>query len=143
MIDRSNPVSLRPAASHDIPEIMRIQAAAREASQWSPETYVVYDCVVATSGGVVVGFIVTRGIGEAAYEILNLAVDARVRRAGIATMLVRDVLSRLRGEIFLEVRESNSGARKLYRRLGFQEAGLRHNYYSDPGESAIVMKLQS
>ena len=34
----------------------------------------------------------------------------------------------------LEVRASNEGARRLYERLGFSVAGVRHNYYASPVE---------
>ncbi len=34
--------------------------------------------------------------------------------------------------IFLEVRESNQSARRLYSTLGFEETGLRKSYYSNP-----------
>ena len=45
-------------------------------------------------------------------------------------------------EIYLEVRESNSGARALYAAFGFNESGVRPNYYQSPREAGIVMKLQ-
>lgn len=45
--------------------------------------------------------------------------------------------------IFLEVRESNYVAQKFYKSLGFQPVSLRQNYYSDPPESAVVMKFHS
>ncbi|MBX3176403.1 MAG: ribosomal protein S18-alanine N-acetyltransferase [Candidatus Hydrogenedentes bacterium] len=41
--------------------------------------------------------------------------------------------------IRLEVRESNAAARALYRGAGYQEAGVRRNYYAATGEDAIVM----
>ncbi|OPX39624.1 MAG: hypothetical protein B1H13_09390 [Desulfobacteraceae bacterium 4484_190.3] len=44
--------------------------------------------------------------------------------------------------VFLEVRPSNTPARKLYRQVGFREVGRRAKYYSDTGEDAILMALQ-
>lgn len=41
--------------------------------------------------------------------------------------------------IRLEVRESNTPARSLYRSMGFEELGLRKNYYAASGEHAVVM----
>ena len=41
--------------------------------------------------------------------------------------------------IVLEVRESNAPAIQLYRRLGFDQVGLRRGYYSDTGEDALLM----
>ncbi|HNR32266.1 MAG TPA: ribosomal protein S18-alanine N-acetyltransferase [Candidatus Hydrogenedentes bacterium] len=39
----------------------------------------------------------------------------------------------------LEVRESNSRARTLYERLGFEATGVRHGYYARCPEAALVM----
>jgi ribosomal-protein-alanine N-acetyltransferase len=39
----------------------------------------------------------------------------------------------------LEVRVSNSGAQALYRKYGFENAGVRKRYYSDNGEDAYIM----
>ena len=40
---------------------------------------------------------------------------------------------------FLEVRKSNERARNLYKHCGFQEAGIRKNFYESPVEDGIVM----
>jgi ribosomal-protein-alanine N-acetyltransferase len=39
----------------------------------------------------------------------------------------------------LEVRVTNHIAQSLYRKLGFQNGGLRKNYYSDNQEDGLVM----
>ena len=47
--------------------------------------------------------------------------------------------------LWLEVRASNERARRLYRRRGFAEAGLRRGYYPAPQgtrEDAVVMSLK-
>jgi ribosomal-protein-alanine N-acetyltransferase len=41
--------------------------------------------------------------------------------------------------VTLEVRVSNSIAQNLYRKYGFREAGMRHKYYSDNQEDALIM----
>jgi ribosomal-protein-alanine N-acetyltransferase len=41
--------------------------------------------------------------------------------------------------VTLEVRVSNYSAQNLYRKYGFREAGLRHRYYSDNQEDALIM----
>ena len=41
--------------------------------------------------------------------------------------------------LFLEVRVSNFKARNLYKKVGFQEIGIRKNYYRIPEEDAVVM----
>lgn len=41
--------------------------------------------------------------------------------------------------ISLEVRPSNSGARRFYEEAGFVEVGLRPGYYRDTKEDGIMM----
>jgi len=45
------------------------------------------------------------------------------------------------GGVRLEVRSSNSAARKLYENFGFVVDGVRHGYYSDTGEDALMMSM--
>jgi ribosomal-protein-alanine N-acetyltransferase len=134
---------IRSAQPADLPEIARIQAASPEAARWKPESYLAYDCLVATLDRRVAGFVVARRTAPGETEILNLAVAPEARRSGVATALMHEALAHHPGEVFLEVRQSNEGARALYRRLGFQEAGIRQRYYVDPPEDGIVMRLQS
>lgn len=79
--------------------------------------------------------------GEA--EILNLAVGADWRRRGIGRQLMETALegAMVRGvhRVFLEVRESNTGARAFYSQLGFVQDGRRPNYYRDPPEDALLL----
>ena len=52
-----------------------------------------------------------------------------------------NLLRCLRGRartILLEVRESNSAARKLYEKCGFVQSGRRQRYYKQPEEDAIL-----
>ena len=69
------------------------------------------------------------------------------RRGGIGRALVQKVISALteRGarQIYLEVRESNAGARAMYGALGFQEVGRRRGYYRRPIEDAIVLRVNA
>jgi ribosomal-protein-alanine N-acetyltransferase len=57
--------------------------------------------------------------------------------------LLSDLRARHPGELFLEVRESNEPARRFYEQLGFAMVTKRLQYYSNPPDSAIVMKLHS
>ncbi|HDZ78112.1 MAG TPA: GNAT family N-acetyltransferase, partial [Gammaproteobacteria bacterium] len=64
---------------------------------------------------------------------------------GLATKMVQYLMNQARqndmGSIFLEVRESNTAAIKLYDKLGFNEIGLRRDYYpgSSGREDALVL----
>ena len=134
---------IRAASEQDLPAIAAIQSAAPEASQWSPRDYLTYECRVAEVETGVVGFLVARGVADHEWEILNLAVAPEVRRQGIGRQLLGDILARHSGEFFLEVRESNMPARQFYEYAGFRVITRRLQYYSNPEESAIVMKLLS
>ena len=134
---------IRVAEKSDIPEISAIQATAQEASQWQASDYLTYDCQVAVLDGKIAGFLVSRRVAEKEREILNIAVRPDFRRLRIATELLRFEMSRWPGAHFLEVRESNAPARRLYERLGFELVGSRPDYYDDPPETAIVMRIFS
>lgn len=77
-------------------------------------------------------------------DITNIAVDEDYRCLGIAdkllTELARILSDREVLKIFLEVRESNEAARKLYCKMGFFEIGRRKNFYRKPNEDAILME---
>lgn len=76
-------------------------------------------------------------------EITNVAVDAKFRRLGIANKLL-NILEEKGHErginaFFLEVRESNEAAIKLYEKQGFKHLGKRKNFYEKPREDALIM----
>jgi ribosomal protein S18 acetylase RimI-like enzyme len=136
-------VQIRRAEAADLEQIAAIQATAPEASQWQAPDYLAFDCQVATLDGQIAGFVVSRSVGDQEREILNVAVRPDLRRLRIATELLRTEMARWPGTHFLEVRESNTGARQLYQRLGFQAVGSRPGYYENPPEAGIVMRIFS
>lgn len=86
--------------------------------------------------------VVWLGGGEA--ELGDLAVDEGARRRGVGAALVKAALEaaadRGASAVFLEVRESNRAARRLYERAGFERVGTRKRYYVRPVEDALVMR---
>ena len=60
------------------------------------------------------------------YEILAIATIEKYRNKGIV----------------LEVRESNQVAINFYKKNKFNQISIRKNYYSEPNENAIIMKLE-
>jgi len=136
-------MTTRPAGADDLAAIESIQRASPEASQWNPADYLAHVCTVAVEDGRVLGFVVVREITPGESEILNVAIHPEWRRRGIARGLVEEALAGSPGEWFLEVRESNAAARKLYQTLGFRAVGRRDNYYSGSPEAAIVMRFFS
>ena len=112
-------LEVRPGGSGDLDAISRIQAGSPEASQWDVREYLKYELNVAILDSRVVGFAVSRPLAEGENELLNLAVDPQFRRHGVGRRLVAAVISGRRGILWLEVRESNLIASKLYESLGF------------------------
>lgn len=92
----------------------------------------------------VIGYIVCWLVADEVH-ILNLAVDRSFRRQGMAKSIVLAALKRAHQKgakrAFLEVRSSNTAAKKLYLDLGFTGTSVRRDYYDEPIEDALVMTL--
>ena len=76
-------------------------------------------------------------------EFTNMAVAEKYRRNGVAEALMKEMEERGRQKdvtiFFLEVRESNDAARRLYEKMGYEQIGVRKNFYEKPAENAIIM----
>lgn len=127
-----------------------VQAIEREAFSlpWSPDAFR-YEvgnqralALAARSGAAVAGYLIGWLVVDE-FHLGNLAVGQDFRRRGVASALLAHVHQYLSGRQFrlitLEVRASNSPARRLYDQHGFVPVALRRNYYSDSGEDAVVM----
>jgi ribosomal-protein-alanine N-acetyltransferase len=135
-------MTVRPLTAEDLVAIAAIQSRSPEAAQWDPPSYLSHDCLVA-EGTQVIGFLVARQTAPNEREILNVAVDPDERRRGVARILLKGELGRGKNQWFLEVRESNTRAIKLYQSVGFRVFARRESYYANPPEAAIVMKFDS
>jgi len=87
-------------------------------------------------------------LGAGEMHLLNITVAPAHRRVGHARRLLAALIDDCRragaGCLWLEVRESNAGARAAYARLGFRPMGVRPGYYPaahGTRESAVVMSL--
>jgi ribosomal protein S18 acetylase RimI-like enzyme len=98
--------------------------------------------VAELADGEMMGYMVWRRTFTDEFEILSLATHPRHRRKGVARALLHDFCSANKGDLFLEVRESNHEAIAFYTSMGFEKTSVRHSYYGDNGEGAIVMKLR-
>ena len=101
--------------------------------------------LVAVDGETVVGYVGSQSVlGET--DMMNIAVAPDYRRQGIAEKLVTELISGLRQKgnhsLMLEVRVSNTSARQLYDKLGFEQVGLRKNYYRNPKEDAMILRKE-
>ncbi len=95
------------------------------------------------SKGTLIGYAVAWYVADEA-EIANVAVALAMRQRGIGTKLLDRILEAAATlgarTVFLEVRESNLAAQKLYASRAFAVAGRRKLYYRRPDEDALVMR---
>jgi ribosomal-protein-alanine acetyltransferase len=139
---------VRPASRADLPELARLEQRAfsdpwseaqlLEAFGWSGSLMLVTE-----AAGQITGYVLARSIVDEG-EILSIAADPDLRRAGIGSALLAAATAVLeeRGvrSLWLEVRTSNVAARSMYAAAGFVESGVRRNYYRDPVEDALVLQ---
>ena len=98
--------------------------------------------LVALEGGEVVGYVGSQTVLQEA-DMMNVAVADSHRRRGIARALVEELIHRLDAyQLTLEVRQSNLPAISLYESMGFQQVGLRKNYYQKPKENALILRKE-
>ena len=101
--------------------------------------------LVAEKHGAVVGYVGSQTVMDET-DMMNIAVHPDHRRQGIAEALIEALITALKQKgsrsMTLEVRASNENARRLYEKLGFQQAGIRKNYYRNPREDAIILRKE-
>ena len=89
----------------------------------------------------ILGYIGVQEICGEAY-ITNIAVFNRFRGFGIGRKLLKTAIDAAKSRgcefITLEVRKSNSAAISLYLSEGFEEVGIRKNFYTTPQEDAVL-----
>lgn len=97
---------------------------------------------VAVENGRAIGYAMLYIVcGEA--DIIRVAVLPEYRRQGAAErLLLKSFEHNKTDAVFLDVRESNTPAIRLYKSLGFVDTGVRKDYYSNPTENAILMKKE-
>ncbi len=98
--------------------------------------------LVAEHEGKVVGYLGAQLLDNEIH-VTNMAVTGRARRMGVGSLLliscVRRSVKKGGRWLTLEVRESNNEARAFYELFGFDPIGIRHGYYTDIGEDAVIM----
>ncbi len=144
------PLVLRAMRLSDLPEVLLIERRSF-ATPWAEgnfsglmrrpsATLIVAELDEAVAGYAVLWFAADEG------ELGNLAILPELRRRGLGRRLLDRAIEEATGRgarrLFLEVRESNGGARRLYEAAGFQLDGVRRGYYTAPTEDAVLMSLQ-
>ena len=88
------------------------------------------------------GFALLRCFDDA--ELIRIAVAPKYRRLGygrkLMDALIKEAADRGIGNIFLEVRRGNAAAIRLYESAGFEQTGVRKDYYHAPKEDALIMR---
>ena len=101
---------------------------------------------VAEADGRIIAMLVLWLIVDEAH-IATIATHPDFRNRGVAERLLVETLNSAREEgarrAFLEVRAGNVAAQAMYRKYGFDVAGVRPHYYKDNGEDALLMTLES
>lgn len=142
-------IALFPMTLADLDGVMAVERLSF-LTPWSREafaeelmqTYTVY--IVARAGDRVVGYGGMHVVVDQAH-VTNIAVHPQYRGQGLGEQIMRRLifLAAARGaeRMTLEVRVSNTSARRLYTKLGFVTlpGAVRKGYYTDTGEDAIVM----
>lgn len=143
-----NELIYRAMTMADIPAIVAIEQEAFT-SPWTTEAFtnelmnnLFARYMIMEYDGQIIGYGGMWVIMDEAH-VTNIAVRADYRGKGLGSCLLAELQ---RTAVFfgavkmtLEVRPSNEIAQQLYRKYGFEPAGIRPRYYSDNNEDALIM----
>lgn len=81
---------------------------------------------------------------DGVLDISNVAIMQAYQKQHLGELLLRTWFNMFVAQttVLLEVRDGNEGAKRLYRRLGFETYRKRTAYYNHPVEDAVLMMLQ-
>ncbi|MEG2827812.1 MAG: ribosomal protein S18-alanine N-acetyltransferase [Acinetobacter sp.] len=108
------------------------------------ESLASYQCTVYEQANQVVGFCILQPVLDEA-NLLLMAIHPNQQGKGLGYILLDHSIQQLKNnpiQIFLEVRESNTAAIRLYEKTDFHQIDLRKNYYPNPDgsrEHAVIM----
>ena len=141
---------IRPLTGSDLDAVMEIEIRAYD-FPWTQGIFrdclrVGYCCWCYENDEMIQAYgVMSAAAGES--HILNLTVRPESQRQGIGSRLLKHFqqLARRHGAdtLMLEVRPSNRNAISLYEKLGFNEIGVRRNYYpaENGREDALLLAL--
>lgn len=141
-------ITLRKMVEEDIDQILIIENESF-ATPWSRESFeneltknrfALY--LVLEDEEVICGYCGVWIIVDEAH-VTNIALLPNYRGKKLGETLLTEIMKIAKEKgaktMTLEVRVSNHVAQSLYRKLGFQDGGIRKNYYTDNQEDALVM----
>ena len=132
----------------DIDQILEVEHASF-ATPWSREAFYneIYNnkfavYIVLEEYQKIIGYVGAWVVIDEAH-ITNVAILPSYRGKKLGEALLRKMMTVAKDmgarSMTLEVRVTNNVAQSLYRKLGFQNGGIRKNYYTDNQEDALVM----
>lgn len=142
---------LRPMQAADLPTVLEIEMAAYPLP-WSQQNFrdclrVGYQAWVLELDYQIVGYGLM-SIAASEAHLLNLCVHPHFQRCGYGRRILKQLLKIAKQHqtdtVFLEVRTSNQAAINLYQHMGFNQVGLRKNYYpngNNKREDALIFAL--
>jgi len=141
-------LSFRPMQEADLAEVIEIERRSYP-YPWTRTIFsdclrAGYSCWVCERQGIIEGYgVISVAAGES--HLLNLCVRPEALQQGIGRKLLKHFISVARRHgaevVFLEVRPSNRAALALYGKNGFNELGVRKDYYPAEGgrEDALIL----
>ena len=134
---------IKPATLSDVADIKKIEDECFSTpwSENSIEEALKNPCshfYLAKVNGETAGYIGIQIFSGEGY-FTNVATLPEFRKQGIATALIERTLENEMEFLTLEVRKSNIPAISLYKKLGFEEVGIRPKFYREPNEDAVLM----
>lgn len=141
-------VTFRKMTIHDVNEVYEIEKQSFTLA-WTKEAFeqemlkneFAYYVLAETQEGVV-GYCGMWLVMDEAH-ITNIAISLKERGKKFGEALMKEAIETAKAQgaklMTLEARVSNIAALNLYRKLGFQNGGIRKGYYTDNQEDAIVM----
>jgi ribosomal-protein-alanine N-acetyltransferase len=149
-VDRKDLMRIRRMTLSDLPGVIAVERKSYQ-FPWGEDIFrdcfrARYECWVCEEQDNVLGYcIASIAVGEA--HVLNICVDPAEQGQGIGRKLLENLIETARGRaetVFLEVRPSNTVAIALYENLGFNEIGIRKDYYpaENGREDALMLALE-
>jgi len=142
---------IRPMLEVDLDEVLELEEITYE-FPWTQGIFEdclrnQYNSILYVKQKKIIAYLISQFIVNECH-LLNLCVIQSERRSGLGEKMVHYLLNQTRQNniesIFLEVRISNTAALQLYEKLGFNEVGLRRDYYPNTNgrEDALVLAYE-